>query len=135
MTTNETSTNEAAMTMEVLQITAEILIHVADKGSVKYGNTINSYKQSPHINKMNLQNRWNKRRISYRHWKLKIDMPTSDSVVLVKTNKSISSETTPKDSRYTILWYVTTILHRVLLLNELYIILIYFNILTGSFFT
>jgi hypothetical protein len=82
MTTNETSTNEAAMTMEVLQRTAEILIHVADKGSVKYGNTINSYKQSPHINKMNLQNRWNKRRISYRHWKLKIDIPTSDSVVL-----------------------------------------------------
>ena len=79
MTTNETSTNEAAMTMEVLQRTAEILIHV---GSVKYGNTINSYKQSPDINKMNLQNRWNKRRISYRHWKLKIDMPTSDSVVL-----------------------------------------------------
>ena len=50
MTTNETSTNEAAMTMEVLQRTAEILIHVADKGSVKYGNTINSYKQSPDIN-------------------------------------------------------------------------------------
>lgn len=70
------------MTMEVLQRTAEILIHVADKGSVKNGNTINSYKQSPDINKMNLQNRWNKRRISYRHLKLKIDMPTSDSVVL-----------------------------------------------------
>lgn len=61
MKTNETSMNEAAMTMEVLQRTAEILIHVADEGSIKNKYTINSYKQSPDINKMNLQNRLNKK--------------------------------------------------------------------------
>lgn len=62
MKTNETSMNEAAMTMEVLQRTAEILIHVADEGSIKNKYTINSYKQSPDINKMNLQNRLNKKK-------------------------------------------------------------------------
>lgn len=69
MKTNETSMNEAAMTMEVLQRTAEILIHVADEGSIKNKYTINSYKQSPDINKMNLQNRLNKKKkkVSYRH--------------------------------------------------------------------